>query len=714
MKQLFIAEKPSVARQFAAVLQVTGQRNGYLESQDRIVTWCVGHLITMSYPEAYDPKLKKWSYDTIPFVPDTYKYEVIPSVRKQFEIVKELLNREDVGTIYVCTDSGREGEYIYRLVDDMAGVGSKKEKRRVWIDSQTEEEILRGVREAKPESEYDNLARSAYLRAEEDYLMGINFSRALTLKYSWPIRQYLGTDHCVIAVGRVMTCVLGMIVRREREIRNFTASPFYRLTAKVGRKPEEADNTTLFEAEWREAEGSIYEKSPKLYRDNGLKEKPDAEQLKEYLENPLPVTLKISEISRKKEKKNPPLLYNLAELQNDCSKKFKINPTETLNIVQELYEKRLVTYPRTDARVLSSAVAKVIDQNIRGLTRYTGGKGILAAAASSILKQGGTRNLGKSRYVNDKLITDHYAIIPTGQGLNQLGQLSEQKQGVYELIVRRFLSIFYPPAEYQKTVIRLTRKTETFVSSQKILTQSGYLKISDPAFFETNQKKAETSQPGTESTEQAGKEAGKAEALAHLRKGTVLSCNGFEVREGKTQPPKRYTSGSLILAMENAGQLIEDDELREQIRGSGIGTSATRDAIISKLVRNQYISLNEKTQVVTPTFLGEIIATVVQGSIRGLLRADLTASWEKGLTGVAEGTISEEEYSAKMKAYVIKYTQFVKKIPNQNGITRVFDTFRPYYRKEEKKRGKEEKEKESAGGNHEHVTSGSGQSKESV
>ena len=699
MKKLFIAEKPSVAKQFASAMKVSGQKDGYIEQGDIIVTWCVGHLVTMSYPDAYDEALKRWSMDTIPFIPEQFKYEVIPAVKKQFQIVKQLLNREDVGSIYVCTDSGREGEYIYRLVDDLAGVGDKKEKRRVWIDSQTDEEIARGIREAKPITEYDNLATAAYLRAKEDYLMGINFSRALSLKYSYVVKQYLGLDRCVIAVGRVMTCVLGMIVKREREIREFVPTPFYRVVAKVGKKPDEADNSSLFEAEWRAVGNSQYLNSPLLYKENGFKKREDAEKLIGYLDNPVPVELKVEKIEKKVEKKNPPLLYNLAELQNDCSRIFKISPTETLEIVQELYEKKLVTYPRTDARVLSSAVAKEIDKNLSGLVNYQQVGGF----AAHILQQGGYKGLGKSRYVNDKQITDHYAIIPTGQGLSALAGLSGVKQGVYEKIVRRFLSIFYPAAEYTKVSVVLGRHDEQLFASFKSLSKPGYLMIADPNYLKRQEEKknkkdvpekadAQDSSTAAESEEDKDNEKYDLEAalqyISGLRKGSILSCNGFEIREGTTSAPKRYTSGTLILAMENAGQLIEDEELREQIKGSGIGTSATRDGIISKLINNKYINLNKKTQIVSPTLLGEVIYDVVLYSVNGLLRADLTASWEKGLNGVAEGTISEEEYMTKMTDYVRKYTNFVKGITNQNQMTFVFDKARPFYMSKGTKKGK--------------------------
>lgn len=690
MKKLFIAEKPSVAQQFADALKVKGARkDGYIEDENHIVTWCVGHLVGMSYPESYDSNMKKWSMDTIPFIPEKYKYEVLPAVKKQFNIVKGLLNRDDVETIYVCTDSGREGEYIYRLVDKQAGVSDKKDKRRVWIDSQTEEEILRGIRDAKPLSEYDNLSCAAYLRAKEDYLMGINFSRALTLKYSYPIKQYLGADKCVIAVGRVMTCVLGMVVKREREIREFVSTPFYRVIAKI-EKDEELENggkkrISLFDAEWKAVEGSKYYASPKLYKENGFKERKDAEELISYCSEPSPVEMTVKSVSKKTEKKNPPMLYNLAELQNDCSRLFKISPTDTLNIVQELYEKKLVTYPRTDARVLSTAISKEIDKNIRGLCSYPA----VGAFAQNIINQGGYKGIAKSKYVNDKLITDHYAIIPTGQGLGQLGKLTPLQAKVYEIIARRFLSIFYPPAEYQKVSIVLTRKTEEFSASFKLLVKPGYLVIADQQFGKKQQGKTEEkddtkSDNGSGNNEESGDTVASAEVMEYiqkLKKGAVLPCGGFEIKEGKTNPPKRYTSGSMILAMENAGQLIEDEELREQIKGSGIGTSATRDAIITKLVDKTYINLNKKTQVLTPTFLGEIIYDVVLYSINGLLRADLTASWEFGLSGVAEGKITEAEYTEKLSDYVIKYTNAVKAVKNQNQMHFIFDKTKPYYMK---------------------------------
>lgn len=660
MKNLYIAEKPSVARQFADVLGVKGNAgNGYLESDTAVVTWCVGHLVTMSYPEVYDPNLKKWSLSTIPFIPTEYKYEVLPDTKKQFNIVAGLLTRDDIGCIYVATDSGREGEYIYRLVDSMAHV-TGKEKRRVWIDSQTEEEILRGIREAKPLSEYDSLSDAAYLRAQEDYLMGINFSRALSLKFSNVVQRYLGMDRCVIAVGRVMTCVLGIIVKREREIREFVKTPFYRLVANVGEEGQ------TFDAEWKAVKGTKYFESPLLYKENGFKERPAAEQLLAELKagEPEAVAEAVAEaVERKKEKKQPPMLYNLAELQNDCSSLFKISPSDTLKIVQELYEKKLVTYPRTDARVLSTAVAKEIGRNISGLKNFQP----VAEFAQGAMESGTYKGIAKTKYVNDKQITDHYAIIPTGQGFGALRSLAPTALKVYEIICRRFLSIFYPAAEYQKVAMTLSKNGEKLFANFKYLINDGYLKVAANSFS----KKKDDVKYSPEFISR----------LAKIKKGDKLSVQGIDIKEGETSPPKRYNSGSLILTMENAGQFIEDEALREQIKGAGIGTSATRDGIITKLEKNKYISLNKKTQIVNPTFLGEIIYDIVYYSINGLLRADLTASWEKGLEGVAEGQISKQEYTDKMTTFVTKYTNLVKQIQNQNGITGVFDKTKVFYAK---------------------------------
>ena len=654
-KSLFIAEKPSVAQEFAKALKYQMKRNdGYLESQEAIVTWCVGHLVTMSYPEAYDPKYKRWSLNTLPFLPKEFKYEVIEGVKKQFQIVKRLLTRSDVETIYVCTDSGREGEYIYRLVEQMAGVKGKK-RRRVWIDSQTEEEILKGIKNAKDLSEYDSLAASAYLRAKEDYLMGINFSRLLTLKYGNTISSYMGSDRTVLSVGRVMTCVLGMVVRREREIRSFVKTPFYRLIATV-------DCGGPVEAEWRAAEGSAHYGKPYLYKDNGFLERKRAEKFAAELKEPAeePVTMKLIKIEKKKEKKNPPLLFNLAELQNECSKLFKLSPDETLRITQELYEKKLVTYPRTDARVLSVAVSKEIHKNIGGLRQIPGVKGF----AEEILSGGLYKGLSKTRYVNDKQITDHYAIIPTGQGIGVLKSLPPVSVKVYEQIVRRFLSIFYPAAVYEKVSLEFLRKNEHFFAGSKVLLEEGYLKVV-----------------------RGGRAAEKEEeslSLEGLKKNQDYQVTELSVKEGETSPPKRYTSGSMILAMENAGQLIEDEELRAQIKGSGIGTSATRAEILKKLIHIKYLKLNKKTQVITPTMLGELVFDVVNGSISQLLNPELTASWEKGLTYVADGEITPEEYMQKLETFVKNRTYQVLR-GNQHGSFRAqFDAVAPYYKKNSK------------------------------
>ena len=661
-KSLFIAEKPSVAQEFAKALKLnTSRKDGYLESENTIVTWCVGHLVTMSYPEAYDPALKRWSLDTLPFLPEDFKYEVIPSVKKQFDIVSGLLNRKDVETIYVCTDSGREGEYIYRLVAMMAGV-KDKEQKRVWIDSQTEEEIIRGIREAKSLSEYDNLSASAYLRAKEDYLMGINFSRLLSLKYGNAVSNYLGSRYQAISVGRVMTCVLGMVVRREREIREFVKTPFYRVLGKFELQGH------YFEGEWRATQGSRYFQSPLLYKENGFKKKETAKELAELLSANPPLQAVVEKIERKKENKNPPLLFNLAELQNECSRLFKLSPDETLKIVQELYEKKLVTYPRTDARVLSTAVAKEIQKNIGGLRSFVH----VGAYAEEILAGQMYKNLLKTRYVNDKQITDHYAIIPTGQGLNALRSVSVQGEKVYEVIVRRFLSIFYPPAVYQKISLVSVREKERLFSSFKVLVSEGYLKVSGYSF---GKKKEE------ETSEEETQDSAFLEMLQNIRKGSILSIQRFFIKEGETSPPKRYTSGSMILAMENAGQLIEDEELRAQIKGSGIGTSATRAEILKKLVTIQYLALNKKTQVITPTLLGEMIFDVVNASIRSLLSPELTASWEKGLTYVAEGSITPQEYMEKLERFIRSWTQGVLGLRNQLMLKQFFDAAAQYYQK---------------------------------
>ena len=664
MKKLYIAEKPSVAQEFAKALKIRAARkDGYLEGEEAVVTWCVGHLVTMSYPEVYDASYKKWSLATLPFLPENFLYEVIPATKKQFKVVSTLLNRKDIDVIYVCTDSGREGEYIYRLVEQEAHVQGKK-RLRVWIDSQTEEEILHGIATAKDLSAYDNLASAAYLRAKEDYLMGINFSRLLSLKYGQSISSCMGTRYTVISVGRVMTCVLGMIVRREREIRQFVKMPFYRVLSSM------VCGESTIEGEFRAVKGSAYFQSPKLYKENGFSHKEDAKELIEKLSNPKPVQAVIEKLERKKENKNPPLLYNLAELQNDCSKRYKISPDETLKIVQELYEKKLVTYPRTDARVLSTAVAKEIHKNIRGLSGFAN----VQSYAAEVLEGTAWKKIASTRYVNDKQITDHYAIIPTGQGLLALRSVSALSVKVYELIARRFLSIFYPPAIYQKTTLVSKVQQESFFSSFRLLLSEGYLKVA--GMPEENKKK--------DDTEDVKCDENLLQALQKCQKGDILPVKGFSIKEGETSPPKRYTSGSMILAMENAGQLIEDEELRAQIKGSGIGTSATRAEILKKLQANKYIALNKKTQVLTPTHLGEMIFDVVNNSIRSLLNPELTASWEKGLTYVAEGTITSEEYMEKLEGFIKRRTDAVLGSNSSYALRKLCDESAVFYKKQQK------------------------------
>ena len=658
MKKLFIAEKPSVAAEFAKALKVpTGRKNGYLEGDNIIVTWCVGHLITMSYPEKYDEKFKRWSLDTLPFLPKEFKYEVIDGVKTQFDTVSKLLNREDVDTIYICTDSGREGEYIYRLVDMMAGVKDKVRKR-VWIDSQTEEEIRRGIKDAKDWSYYDNLSAAAFLRAKEDYLMGINFSRILTLKYSRNVANFLKLDRAVLSVGRVMTCVVGMVVNREREIRNFVKTPFYKVLAKF-------ENQGMFiDGEWKVNEKSKYFNSPVLYKDNGFREKIYAQKLIEHVEEIANENGREAEVlsnEKKKEVKNPPLLFNLAEAQNECSKRFKISPDETLKIIQELYEKKLVTYPRTDARVLSSAVAKEIDKNIRGLCKFP----LLADFANDILNKGTYKNISKTKYVNDSQITDHYAIIPTGFGnMNSLGRL---QMLIYELICRRFLAIFYPPAIYQKFAIKFGIGDEIFVTNTKVCIERGFLDVLSPL-------KEEGDDDGDSQNPEY------INMISSLRKGSKLRLDSLSIKEGETVPPKRYSSGSIILAMENAGQLIEDEELRSQIKGSGIGTSATRADILKKLFAIKYLALNKKTQIITPTLFGEIVYEVVNCSISQLLNPELTASWEKGLTMVSNGDISSDEYMTKLKRFVGIRCINVKQLNNQYSLNAVFEKISKEYK----------------------------------
>ena len=692
-KSLFIAEKPSVAQQFGAALgENLSRRDGYLEGEHMVITWCVGHLVTMSYPDVYDEKYKKWRLETLPFLPTEFKYEVISSSAKQYGIVTGLMKRDDVDTIYVCTDSGREGEYIYRLVEQMSGVTGKVRKR-VWIDSQTEEEILRGVKEAKDLSEYDNLSDAAYLRAKEDYLMGINFSRLLSIRYGNSMANFLNEKYCVVSVGRVMTCVLGMIVRREREIRNFEKTPFYRVLAGID---VAGANLSM---EWKAVVGSRYENSPLLYKENGFKEMAGAVKLiEETLEmEPGSAVLdeerriigqakgSIEKIEKKKEKKKPPLLYNLAELQNDCSKFFKISPDETLAVVQELYEKKLVTYPRTDARVLSTAVAKEIHKNIRGLLGIPG----VRDDVQIILDQEMYKGLAKTRYVNDKQITDHYAIIPTGQGLSALKGLNSRAVYIYETIVRRFLAVFYPPAEYEKLNLTIKSGSEYFFASEKYLKEPGYLSLMEYSFRKkktvtTDAKGAAAVDNGPEENEGDEDEnlnINMAEVVARIKKGDEVTIGSMQIKEGETSPPKRYNSGAMILAMENAGQLIEDEELRSQIKGSGIGTSATRAEILKKLVNNKYIALNKKTQIYTPTLQGEMIFDVVNASIPSLLNPELTASWEKGLTYVADGEITADEYMVKLENFIKQKTARVLANNNQYAMQGMYRAAAQFYKK---------------------------------
>ncbi len=676
MYSVFIAEKPSVAKQFAEALKLkTRSYDGYLESENCIITWCVGHLVTMSYPDAYDSKYKKWSFATLPFLPAQYKYEVIKSAAKQFATVKKILTRDDVDTIYVCTDSGREGEYIYRLVAAEAKVTGKTEKR-VWIDSQTEEAIRNGIRDAKPISEYDSIADSAYLRAKEDYLMGINFSRALTLKYGDTIAGFLGEKHSTVAVGRVMTCVLGMVVRREREIRSFVKTPFYRVFSNC------SIDDVKFKADWKATEQSEYFMSPKLYKDNGFLEKSDAEGLVEKVKNKSVGKGMLSEIEKKKETKNPPFLYNLTELSADCSKFFKISPSDTLNVAQELYEKKLTTYPRTNARVLSSAVAKEISKNIKGLTRYEPVKDIAAGIISSKAYEG----IAKTRYVNDKLIEDHYAIIPTGQGFEALSSLSDRSAKIYELIVRRFLCIFYPAATYQNVRLCVDIGGESFFSRFKVLDKEGFLAISKPSYWKDKSGTKDTDEEEdkkdtSDEEEEVAVDPAFLEKLKKLKKGSEVAADDFGIKEGETSPPKRYTSGTMMLAMENAGQLIEDEELRAQIKGSGIGTSATRAGILEKLGKINYLNFNKKTQVITPAQLGEMVYDTVDLSIKALLDPKLTASWEKGLTMVANGELPADDYMTKLNDYVARRTNYVRDLRNQSMLRQLFAQSAQYYKK---------------------------------
>ena len=633
MKKLIITEKPSVAMEFAKALKINTKRmNGYLESDDWVITWCVGHLVTMSYPEVYDENLRKWKLSTLPFIPKEWKYEIISSVKNQFEIVQKLLQREDVEVIYNAGDSGREGEYIQRLVFMMANPNPKAEMKRVWIDSQTQEEIQRGIKEAKSISEYDSLSDSAYLRAKEDYLIGINFSRLLSLIYGRSLAKSLNEDKAVISIGRVMTCVLGMIVTREREIRNFKKQKFYKIIGKFG------NDDSNFEAQWQATQESKVYNLPTLYNETGFKKESSAKEHIEYMKNISDVAT-IKEITKKKTKENPPLLFNLAEIQNTCSKKFKISPDETLNIIQELYEKKLVTYPRTDARVLSTGVAKEISKNLNGLYKSNIDDGIKKYIVKMIEEKYKT-NLLKTKYVNDKKITDHYAIIPTGQGFENYEKLDKLKKDVYHIIVKRFLSIFYPSAEYNRVSVKLCIGNEEFSASGKVCINQGYLEV-----IKDDDKTEKDSEGKNDNNENL-------DMLNSLKKGEKISIVDLSTKEGETSPPSRYSSGTIILAMENAGKLIEDEELREQIKGSGIGTSATRAEIIKKLDRIEYISINSKTQILTSTNKGEKVYDIVRKSIPDMLNPKLTASWEKGLTMVAQKEIPKEDFMDKLEEYI--------------------------------------------------------------
>ena len=634
-KSLLITEKPSVAMEFAKVLKINGTRkDGYLEAENWIVTWCVGHLVTMSYPEKYDEKLKFWRLDTLPFMPKEYKYEVIPSVQRQFNIIQNLLSREDVDSVYVATDSGREGEYIFRLVEQQIGI-KKPNRRRVWIDSQTEEEIKRGISEAKDLSEYDSLSDSAYLRAKEDYLIGINFSRLLSIIYGRRLAKELEEDRVSISVGRVMTCVLGMIVSREREIRGFVKTPYYKIVGEFG------DENSSFKAEWKVCEKSVMYESPKLYNESGFKKESDAKDFILSFEGKKAI---VSEVKKTKSKENAPLLFNLAEIQNECTKKFKIKPDETLEVIQNLYEKKLVTYPRTDARVLSTAIAKVISKNLNGIA-----KGFKDEEVQGYIKTMSEEkfktDLTKTKYVNDSKITDHYAIIPTGQGYENFEQLPELQKKIYKVIVKRFLAIFYPPAEYNKISAVVTIDNEQFLTSGKVCTKLGYLEV-----LQERKNVEDVDKTDTKSDKSGDNENLK--ILSTLKKGEEISVINFETKTSETSPPTRYNSGSIILAMENAGKLIEDEELREQIKGAGIGTSATRAEIMKKLERIGYIAINTKTQIITPTKKGEAIYDVVYGAMPDMLNPKLTASWEKGLDMVAKKEIKSDEFMTKLEAYI--------------------------------------------------------------
>lgn len=648
-KKLLITEKPSVAMEFAKALKITTPRkNGYIESEEWIITWCVGHLVTMSYPEKYDEKLKFWRLDTLPFIPKEWKYEVISNVQNQFNIVQGLMQREDIEEIYNAGDSGREGEYIQRLVLMMAQPNPKAKVKRVWIDSQTEEEILRGIREAKDSSEYDSLSDSAYLRAKEDYLIGINFSRLLSITQGRTLANKINEEKASISVGRVMTCVLGMIVSREREIRNFVKTKYYKIVGEFG------DQNSIFKAEWKVNEKSKLFESPLLYNETGFKNEQKARDFIVSLQGKKAI---ITELKKSKQKENAPLLFNLAEIQNECTKRFKIKPEETLDVIQNLYEKKLVTYPRTDARVLSTAVAKEISKNLNGIAKGFKDEEIQGYVKKMVEEKYPTNNLVKTKYVNDSKITDHYAIIPTGQGYENYDKLPELQKQIYKLIVKRFLAIFYPPAEYSKVQVTIDVEGETFYASGKVCINKGYLEIAKPENKNENKESTENQQ----NVDKA--EDTNLEILKELKKGQELLVKNYEIKEAETSPPTRYNSGSIILAMENAGKLIEDEELREQIKGAGIGTSATRGGIIEKLERIKYIEINKKTQIITPTNKGEIIYDIVNFSMPDMLNPKLTASWEKGLDMVAKKEIEPQVFMTKLENYInSKFNKLVVKM----------------------------------------------------
>ena len=642
-KKLLITEKPSVAMEFAKALKInTKRQNGFLESDEWIITWCVGHLVTMSYPEKYDEKLKFWRLDTLPFIPKEWKYEIIPNVQNQFNVVQSLMKREDIEEIYNAGDSGREGEYIQRLVLMMVHPNPNAKLKRVWIDSQTEEEILRGIKEAKDQSEYDSLSDSAYLRAKEDYLIGINFSRLLSITHGRSLANKINEEKASISVGRVMTCVLGMIVSREREIRNFVKTKYYKIVGSFG------DENSSFKAEWKVNETSRVFESPLLYNEMGFK---NEQKAREFISSFQGKDAIITELKKSKQKENAPLLFNLAEIQNECTKRFKIKPDETLEVIQNLYEKKLVTYPRTDARVLSTAVAKEISKNLNGLAKGYRDEEVQGYIKKMIDEKYPTNNLAKTKYVNDSKITDHYAIIPTGQGYENYDKLPELQKQIYKLIVKRFLAIFYPPAEYSKVQATINVENETFYTSGKVCINLGYLEIA-------KSKQSTENEQNVEKVDDTS-----LDILKNLKKGQKIQVQNYETKEAETSPPTRYNSGSIILAMENAGKLIEDEELREQIKGAGIGTSATRGGIIEKLEKIKYIDINKKTQIITPTNKGEIIYDIVYSAMPDMLNPKLTASWEKGLDMVAKKEIEPQVFMTKLENYInSKFNKLVVKM----------------------------------------------------